>query len=83
MTEAVVARSRSSLRPWQVLIIEDRFWYIHASFKTRTSALRRAKELVPRKLPKVLNTPDEVKREVEIPFVLLRQKKGSGSFFLE
>jgi hypothetical protein len=83
MTEAVVARTSSSLRPWQVLIVERRYWYIHASFKTRSSAFKRARELVPGKFPKVLNTADEVTREIEIPFILLEKKKGSRPFILE
>lgn len=68
----VVVANASSLRPWQVLGLGETDFFTHGSFKTRRSAVERARDLNGDAKVQVFATLEEVHRQIYEPRTLFK-----------
>lgn len=71
--EYVVIASALSSRPWQVVGLQSRTFYVHGSFKTREAAVARAKELGSQSLVRVISDLPTVHREIYDRYTLRKE----------
>lgn len=79
MTKPVVIAGIGLDRPWQVLIIEKDYWFLHGSLTTKLSAIEKAKELNTEGPVKIYSDRREVEKEIYDTFMALGGKKRTWS----